>query len=84
MPVGKPGVPTVAVIAWDVGHNPLGRAYLLAEALDRRYNVALIGFQFPRYGDAAALRWLLAVSSCSRAKAGPPRPTPAMHARFGL
>ena len=52
MPVGKPGVATVAVIAWDVGHNPLGRAYLLAEALDRRYNVALIGFQFPRYGDA--------------------------------
>lgn len=48
----KRDVPTVAVIAWDVGHNPLGRAHLLAEALERRYNVALIGFQFPRYGDA--------------------------------
>ena len=44
--------PKVAVIAWDVGHNPFGRAYLLAEALSRRYEVSLIGFQFPRFGDA--------------------------------
>ncbi len=43
---------TVAVIAWDVGHNPLGRAYLVAEALARSYTVVLLGFQFPRYGDA--------------------------------
>ena len=43
---------TVAVIAWDVGHNPLGRAYLVAEALSRSYTVVLLGFQFPRYGDA--------------------------------
>ena len=43
---------TVAVIAWDVGHNPLGRAHLLAEVLDRAYNVVLVGFQFSRYGDA--------------------------------
>ena len=41
---------TVAVLAWDVGHNPYGRAYLIAEALARRYRVVLIGFQFPRYG----------------------------------
>ena len=45
-------VMTVAVVAWDVGHNPLGRAYLIAEALARVYNVVLIGFQFPRYGNA--------------------------------
>lgn len=39
------------VIAWDVGHNPLGRAYMLAEVLDRVVgNVVLVGFQFPRYG----------------------------------
>ena len=44
--------PIVAVIAWDVGHNPFGRAYLLAEALDPYYQVVLIGFQFARYGDA--------------------------------
>lgn len=43
---------TVAVIAWDVGHNPLGRAYLVAEALARSYTVVLLGFQFPRYGEA--------------------------------
>ena len=41
---------SVAVIAWDVGHNPLGRAYLVAEALARSYSVILFGFQFPRYG----------------------------------
>ena len=44
--------PKVAVIAWDVGHNPYGRAYLLAETLSRRYEVSLVGFQFPRFGDA--------------------------------
>ena len=42
----------VAVLAWDVGHNPFGRAYLLAETLSRRYEVSLVGFQFPRFGDA--------------------------------
>ena len=42
---------TVAVIAWDVGHNPLGRAYLLAEALTRYFHVLLIGPSFPRYNN---------------------------------
>ena len=42
---------TIAVLAWDVGHNPYGRAYLLAEALSRQYRVVLIGFRFSRYGD---------------------------------
>lgn len=40
----------VAVIAWDVGHNPLGRAYLLAEVLARRFEVVLLGPMFPRFG----------------------------------
>lgn len=44
---------TALVIAWDIGHNPLGRAYMLAEVLDRVVrNVVLAGFQFPRYGNA--------------------------------
>ena len=43
---------TVLVLAWDVGHNPLGRAYLLAETLARSYTVVLAGFQFARYGEA--------------------------------
>jgi len=40
---------TVAVIAWDVGHKPLARAYLLAEALSRYFHVVLLGPSFPRY-----------------------------------
>jgi glycosyltransferase involved in cell wall biosynthesis len=40
----------VAIVVWDVGHNPLGRAYLLAEALSRRFEVVLIGPSFPRFG----------------------------------
>jgi glycosyltransferase involved in cell wall biosynthesis len=40
----------VAVVSWDMGHNPAGRAYLLADMLASRYNVELIGPLFPRYG----------------------------------
>ncbi len=43
-------IPKVSVIAWDVGHNPLGRAYLLAEVLMRRFEVEVIGASFPRFG----------------------------------
>ena len=48
----EPGrtVPKVTVIAWDLGHNPVGRAYLLADVLRRRYRVELIGANFPRFG----------------------------------
>jgi GT2 family glycosyltransferase/glycosyltransferase involved in cell wall biosynthesis len=42
---------TVLVITWDIGHNPLGRSYMLGEVLDRIVrNVVMAGFQFPRYG----------------------------------
>ncbi|MDE0511828.1 MAG: glycosyltransferase, partial [Gammaproteobacteria bacterium] len=41
----------VTVIAWDLGHNPLGRAYLLADVLRHDYDVELIGAQFPRFGN---------------------------------
>jgi glycosyltransferase involved in cell wall biosynthesis len=40
----------MAVISWDVGHNPLGRANVLAEVLARRFDVELWGAQFERYG----------------------------------
>src|SRR5262245_51808080 len=44
---------SVLVIAWDAGHNCIGRAYMLAEALQRiARHVVLVGFQFPRYGKA--------------------------------
>ena len=41
----------VSVIAWDLGHNPLGRAYLLADVLRTHYDVELIGANFPRFGN---------------------------------
>ena len=41
----------ITVIAWDLGHNPLGRAYLLADVLRHDYDVELIGAQFPRFGN---------------------------------
>jgi len=44
------GRPSVAVIAWDVGHNPLGRAMVMAEVLARRFDVEIWGAQFERYG----------------------------------
>jgi len=41
---------TIAVIAWDVCHNPVERAYLIAEALSRYFNVVLLGPAFQQYG----------------------------------
>ena len=41
----------VTVITWDLGHNPLGRAYLLADVLRHDYDVELVGAHFPRFGD---------------------------------
>jgi glycosyltransferase involved in cell wall biosynthesis len=43
--------PRVAVLAWDVGHNPLGRAYILAELLGRSFDTEVWGAQFDRYGE---------------------------------
>ncbi len=40
----------VVVIAWDMGHNPVGRAYLLADVLSKNHDVTLIGPLFKRYG----------------------------------
>lgn len=43
---------TVLVITWDVGHNPLGRSYILSEVMGRVVNnVVLCGFQFSDYGN---------------------------------
>ncbi|MFZ2651309.1 MAG: glycosyltransferase, partial [Burkholderiaceae bacterium] len=42
---------TALVITWDIGHNPLGRSYMLGEVLQRVVrHVVMVGFQFPRYG----------------------------------
>jgi glycosyltransferase involved in cell wall biosynthesis len=44
---------TVLVITWDIGHNPVGRSYMIAEVVQRvaRHSL-LVGFQFPKYGNA--------------------------------
>ena len=47
---GEP-ITRVTVIAWDLGHNPLGRAYLLADVLRHDYDVELVGANFPRFGN---------------------------------
>lgn len=38
------------VIAWDMGHNPVGRAFLIADMLARDHDVELIGPLFDKYG----------------------------------
>ena len=40
----------VSVIAWDLAHNPLGRAYLIADVLRNDYDVEIVGSLFPRFG----------------------------------
>ena len=47
---GNETKPKITVIAWDLGHNSLGRAYLLADVLRHDYRVELIGANFPRFG----------------------------------
>ena len=42
----------ISVVAWDLGHNALGRAYMLADLLRNRYDVEVIGANFPLFGDA--------------------------------
>ena len=51
VPVPDKARTKVSVIVWDVGHNPLGRAYLLADVLRNDYDVELIGANFPRFGN---------------------------------
>ena len=41
----------ITVIAWDLAHNPLGRAYLLADVLRHEYDVELVGATFPDFGN---------------------------------
>ena len=58
-PGGPPKLATIAderrlkvsIIAWDLAHNPLGRAYLIADALRNDYDVEIVGSTFPRFGN---------------------------------
>ncbi len=40
----------ISILAWDVCHNAVGRAFMLADMLSRRYTVEIVGARFPRYG----------------------------------
>lgn len=40
------------VVSWDMGHNPIGRAYLLADIARTDFDVKLIGPLFKEYGTA--------------------------------
>lgn len=40
----------IAVVSWDLAHNPVGRAYLLADLVKQIGNVDLVGAIHPEYG----------------------------------
>lgn len=42
--------PRMLVVSWDMGHNPAGRAFLLADIARRDFDVKLIGPLFKQYG----------------------------------
>lgn len=46
----KPVRGRAAVVAWDIGHNPVGRAHVLYRLLERDWDVDLIGPLWSRYG----------------------------------
>jgi glycosyltransferase involved in cell wall biosynthesis len=39
-----------AVVSWDMGHNPVGRALVLYQLLERDWEVEMIGPSWSRYG----------------------------------
>ncbi|MCH7788303.1 MAG: hypothetical protein IH940_02565, partial [Acidobacteria bacterium] len=43
--------PRVVVVCWDLTHNPVGRAYVLYQLLERDYDVDLVGPMWSRFGD---------------------------------
>jgi len=49
-PVKKKKRGRAAVVAWDMGHNPVGRAYVLYRLLEKDWDVDLIGPMWSRYG----------------------------------
>ncbi len=47
-PVNKRG--RVAVVSWDLGHNPVGRAMVIYDLLERDWEVELVGPLWSRFG----------------------------------
>jgi hypothetical protein len=42
----------ITIICYDLGHNALGRAYLLGKVLQRSYEVEIVGFHFREFGNS--------------------------------
>ena len=49
-PQGPKTKTKVSVIAWNMTHNPVGRAHWIAGALSRKFDVEIVGARFPQYG----------------------------------
>ncbi len=47
-----PAGPRIAVISWDLAHNPLGRAWVLAELAARHGPTEILGPVFPAFGES--------------------------------
>jgi glycosyltransferase involved in cell wall biosynthesis/SAM-dependent methyltransferase len=43
--------PRMLVVSWDMGHNPVGRGYLLADMARERFQVEYVGPSFAQFGD---------------------------------
>ena len=43
--------PRMLVVSWDMGHNPVGRSYLLADMARTRFDVEFTGPGFKQFGD---------------------------------
>ena len=71
----RPDRPKVAVIAWDVGHNPLGRAYCLAETLSRHFDVAIWARSSTVTGAASGRRYGVPSSRSTTSTVGRSRST---------
>ena len=48
---GKSSRPRVAIVAWDLTHNPVGRALTLAEVARHHADCEIVGPMFTKYGE---------------------------------
>ncbi|MCP4456914.1 MAG: glycosyltransferase family 4 protein, partial [Cytophagales bacterium] len=49
--INRPNKPKCTVVAWNLSHNPVGRAFLFADFLKPEYDTKLVGPIFPQYGE---------------------------------
>ena len=49
--INRPGKPKCTVVAWNLSHNPVGRAFLFADFLKPEYDTKLVGPIFSQYGE---------------------------------